>query len=448
VFVQGAENRGVKADTATYIFDLMEKFAGYGFNKSHSAAYALVSYQTAWLKAHYPAAFMAAVLSSDMDKTDKVVVFMEEARQMNLMVALPDVNISDYRFTVDEQGRILYGLGAIKGVGENAIENLLEERRRGGPFADLFDLCRRLDLHKVNRRVLESLIRAGACDALGANRATLMGQLPEALRLAEQNFRNDAVGQNDLFGLPDDAVMTAPRASDPGELADWDEEERLRAEKETLGLYLTGHPIDRFAEELRHFTTGTLADIAAQGERLNAAVSRYDKTAEKKAVIAGLVVGIRTRNANRGGRMAFVTLDDRTARLEIRVFPEVYAKYRPLIVNDRILVVQGALAWDDFSESLRVNAERLLDLDTARDEYAQCLVLHLDAAHFDNGLINHLAATLAPHRPGRCAVWVHYRRPEAGATIAFGQDWRIKPVEGLLRELRTLVGEERVSVLY
>ena len=250
VFSEGARNRGVEEETATYIFDLMEKFAGYGFNKSHSAAYALVSYQTAWLKAHYPAAFMAAVLSSDMDNTDKVVVFIEECRTLKLKVVPPSVNLSEFRFTVDGQGRIVYGLGAIKGVGESAIEVVLEERGRGGSFKDLFDLCRRLDLRKVNRRVMESLIRAGACDELVAagdetagseraavrlGRARLLAQLPEALRLAEQSASAHAAGQNDLFGLPTDVVISAQPRVDTGDVVEWDEEQCLSAESKPLG---------------------------------------------------------------------------------------------------------------------------------------------------------------------------------------------------------------------
>ncbi len=445
LFAEGAAKRGVDADLASHVFDLMEKFSSYGFNKSHSAAYSLVSYQTAWLKAHYPAAFMAAVLSSDMDKTDKVVVFMEECRNMELQVLPPTINTSEYRFTVDDQGRIIYGLGAVKGVGAAAVENMLEERQRNGPFVDLFDLCRRVDLRKVNRRVLESLIRAGAFDGLAANRATLMAQLPEALRLAEQNSRADDAGQVDLFGLP--AVATpVPTAVNIADVPEWDQEQRLKGEKETLGLYLTGHPIERFETELKHIITHRLAELTNDNNGTGS--RRYGNNDNKRVVVAGLVVSIRIRTANRGGRMAFVTLDDRSARLEIRVFPEAYEQCRKLLVSDAILVVQGNLVWDEFAGSLRVNAERVLDLDTARNEYARRLVLSLDTGSFGNGLLDHLAAALAPYRQGKCPVWVDYRGVSARAEIVLGQDWRVQPSEALLRELRGLVGEEKVSMVY
>ena len=357
-FVKGAVERQVEPETASYIFDLIDKFAGYGFNKSHTAAYALVSYQTAWLKAHYPAAFMAAVLSSDMDKTDKVVVFIEECRRMGLKLASPAINVSEYRFTVGETGEIRYGLGAIKGVGEGAIEALTREREQGGPYRDLFDLCQRVDLHKLNRRVLESLIRSGAFDALGANRATLMAQLPEALQLAEQHSRNDAAGQNDMFGLAT-AEKTPARPLHIAKVPEWEEEERLRGEKETLGVYLTGHPIGRVAAELAALHATRLRDLTENGGALR-------RGSDRSVLIAGLVVSVRTRNANRGGRMAFVTLDDDSGRIEVRIFPEVYERYRPLIVEDAILLVHGTLGWDEFNQTTRLTVERVLELGRRR----------------------------------------------------------------------------------
>ncbi|MEJ2593278.1 MAG: DNA polymerase III subunit alpha, partial [Candidatus Thiodiazotropha sp.] len=241
IFRKGAVERGVAEETASYIFDLMEKFAGYGFNKSHSAAYALVSYQTMWLKAHYPAAFMAAVCSADMDNTDKVVPLIDECRRMKLKVEPPQVNLSEYKFTAADEKTVVYGLGAIKGVGESAIESIIEERQANGPYKDIFEFCRRIDLRKANRRVMESLVRAGALDGLGKNRATLMLQLPLALKLAEQHHEMEARGQDDLFGMGDPQPTEASHAQViPDDVEEWEEEQRLQGEKETLGLYLTG----------------------------------------------------------------------------------------------------------------------------------------------------------------------------------------------------------------
>ncbi|HEX6930442.1 MAG TPA: DNA polymerase III subunit alpha, partial [Gammaproteobacteria bacterium] len=248
IFQEGAAKKGVEARTAEYIFDLMEKFAGYGFNKSHSAAYALLSYQTAWLKAHYPAAFMAAVLSSDMDHTDKVVLFIDECQRMKLEILPPDVNESVYAFTVHSDTAIRYGLGAVKGVGRGVVDNVVEIRERDGAFGNLDDFCRRVDPGKLNRRTLEALIRAGALDSLGPNRASLMAHLPTALAAADQASKNIDAGQDDMFGVAAGPAESAPVP----ELPPWSEEERLAGERETLGLFLSGHPIDRFDAELKH----------------------------------------------------------------------------------------------------------------------------------------------------------------------------------------------------
>ncbi len=440
-FVKGAIERRVDAETASYIFDLIDKFAGYGFNRSHSAAYALLSYQTTWLKAHYPAAFMAAVLSSDMDKTDKVVVLIEECRRMGLKLAPPAINTSEYRFTVGATSEIRYGLGAVKGVGEGAIEALVQERRQNGPYLDLFDLCQRVDLRKLNRRVLEALIRCGALDELGANRATLTAQLPDALQLAEQHSRNDAAGQNDMFGLAA-SEKTPARPLHLAKKPEWSQEERLRGEKETLGVYLSGHPIERIAEELTALGVARLSSLTGN----NGSLRRGN---DRSLLMAGLVVSIRTRNANRGGRMAFVTLDDGSGQMEIRIFPEVYERHRSLIVEDAILLAQGALSWDEFNQATRLNVERVLDWDGARAEYARRLLLRLDAAQCTAGALRPLASILAEHRTdGRCAVWIEYTGPQARVELVLGQNWRVKPSEALLKRLRELAGVDRVQLRY
>ena len=459
-FVKGSVDHQVESETASYIFDLMEKFAGYGFNKSHSAAYALVSYQTAWLKAHYPEAFMAAVLSSDMDKTDKVVVFIEECRRMKLGLIPPAINASDYRFTVGGPNQILYGLGAIKGVGEGAIDALLRERAQNGAYRDLFDLCQRVDLRKLNRRVLEALIRSGACDALGANRATLMACLPEALQLAEQHSRNHVAGQNDLFGLATEEAPTPSASHIEGSEAveqdasstghwsgnlqreEWDEEERLRGEKETLGVYLTGHPIQRLEAELAALGVTRLRNL---GEYSGGTTRRNGRT----LLIAGLVVSLRTRPANRGGRIAFVTLDDGGGRTELRLFPEIYEEHRALIVEGAILLVRGSLGWDEFNQTTRLNVEQVLDLDAARAERAQGLRLQLSAHQCAAGILRDVATVLTEYRAGgRCAVWVDYFGSGAWVELAFAADWRVKPCEALLRRLRELIGADRVQLRY
>ncbi|MEJ2630649.1 MAG: DNA polymerase III subunit alpha [Acidihalobacter sp.] len=441
IFMEGAVGRGVNADVATYIFDLMEKFAGYGFNKSHSAAYALLSYQTAWLKAHHPAAFMAAVLSADMDNTDKVVNLIEECRRLDLSVLPPDINRSDYRFTVLDESTILYGLGAIKGVGESAISSMLEERRGNGEFADLDDLCRRMIGQKVNRRVLEAMIRGGALDPLGHNRASLMAHLPEAVQAAEQHRRDADLGQVDLFG----AQPSAELSRQPERLPEWAEDERLRAEKETLGLYLTGHPIDRYTEELRHMVTAPietwLRDDAGDSGR-----GRGERK-ERMVIVAGLVVGLSVRNGS-SGRFAFVTLDDRTGRLDVGVFGEEHQSYADLLVKDSLLVIEAGISVDHFSGRQRVTARRIFSIEQARAQFARDLELTVSNEGSLNGFIGELEHILKPFRQGGCRINIRYRNRWAQARLALGDNWRVRPSDELLHRLQMLAGGDNVRLRY
>ncbi len=446
IFMEGALARGVEAATATYIFDLMDKFAGYGFNRSHSAAYALVSYQTLWLKAHHPAAFMAAVLSADMDNTDKVVTLIEECRAMRLELEPPAINRSAYRFTVSGERAIVYGMGAIKGVGEAAIDSILAVRRRDGVFRDLWDFCCRVDLHRVNRRVLEALVRAGALDELGPNRATLMAQLPLALRAAEQHQATRAAGQADLFAAPEPSAVPAP---DPqlvgGTREEWEDEQRLQGEKETLGLYLTGHPIDRYDAELNAMPVTRIAKLLETDRESG-------RRERQKRSLAGLVVAVRHGKTQRG-RMASVLLDDRTGRLEFTVFSELYEQVRHLLVPDQILSVAGSLSFDEYRSAWSLRAETVRTLDQLRESTADRLELTLDLsdpAAYSEGAsrIASLQETLAAFHGSGLAVRLRYYRPGALGELAFGCNWRVQPTEVLLKRLRQLLGSTGVRVAY
>ena len=443
VFEEGAKAKGVNPALAIKIFDLVEKFAGYGFNKSHSAAYALVSYQTAWLKTHHTAWFMAAVLSSDMDNTDKVVTFIDECAALGLTVSPPDVNASEYAFSARDAGRIRYGLGAIKGVGAAAIEGLLAERRESGPFVDLYDLCRRVDLRKANKRVLESLIRAGALDALGANRATLLANLPTALQAAEQHLQSRDAGQHDLFGLGD-AVTPPPAALVEHEA--WDDAERLAHEKETLGLYLTGHPVEPYLDELARFTSGRLGSLEPPvgGGRPGNGRGR-----EQPVTVAGLVVGLRTIKTQRGGRISILTLDDRSGRIEVKAFDDVTQRHRELIAKDRLLVICGGLSQDDYSGEAQVRAEEVLSLEQARERHAQALLVRLESGDWSSGdPIGGLREQLEPFCDGGCPVLLEYAGLQGAARLALGEGWRVRPADELLKRLRRTFGRERVDLVY
>jgi DNA polymerase-3 subunit alpha len=440
VFIAGAVERGVPEPRARYIFDLMEKFAGYGFNKSHSAAYALLSYQTAWLKAHHPAAFMAAVLSSDMDRTDKVVTLIDECVSLGLTVEPPDVNASVFAFAVSGERTIRYGLGAVKGVGQSAVEAIIAERAAQGRFASLDDLCRRLDLNRVNKRVLEALIRSGSLDSLDVNRNMLMTRLPAAMQLGEQDTRAKSSGQDDLFGL-----APAPRTEELVEtsaLPEWPEAVRLAGERDTLGLYLTGHPITQYENELKLLTHGRIADLAS-GRPMASGENGRAWQPGRVVTVAGLVMDIRKR-ANR----TTLILDDRSGRLEVMLYEEVLQQYRDIIAKDAILLVEGQLRFDDFIEGWRVNARRLMSIEQAREQNARRIVLEWPANGAGTDLMARLAEILAPFRGGACSIAIRYRATGASGVLTLGEEWCVRAAPELVEQLAQLAGKDAVRVLY
>lgn len=428
LFSKGAVEHGVDLETATHIFDLMEKFAGYGFNKSHSASYALIAYQTAWLKAHYPAAYMAAVLSADMDNTDKVVHFIEECQALKLHVAPPNVNESDYTFKVIDASHLTYGLGAIKGAGQAAIEAIVEERKKNGLFKDLFDFCCRVDLRKLNRRLLEALVKAGAFDAIGPHRASIMASIDRALQNAEQSLRDKTMGQHDLLGAAH--AQTASLSYVYASM--WSEQERLFGEKETLGLYLSGHPIHRFLNELKHFTTGRIIELKPG--------------AQASVTAAGIIISVRTIITKRGDKMAVVTLDDASTTIDVLCFAESYLKFREYLIKDRLVIVEGEVSYDEFNGRNRLLCRDLYTLEDARERHARLLKISLSAEKSD--LIPELANLLTKHRGGTCRVAIDYMRTDAKANLSLGDDWRIRPTDTLITELRSIISEGNVEVVY
>jgi DNA polymerase-3 subunit alpha len=432
VFVSGAVARGVREGQATHIFDLMEKFAGYGFNKSHSAAYALLSYQTAWLKAHYPAAFMAAVLSSDMDKTDKVVTLIDECASMGLRVLPPDVNESVYAFRVAGPASIRYGLGAIKGVGESAVQAIIEERAANTRYLSLPDLCRRIDLQRVNRRVFEALIRSGSLDGIGPNRATLTAELDRAMHLGEQNSRAVSVGQVDLFGL---------NAAEDCVVAEWSEAQRLAGERETLGLFLSGHPITPYEPDLKFLTSARLVDVGGPKPAVSSGERGW--TQGKPVTVAGLVLEIR-RRPNR----VTLILDDRTARLEVSLYEETFQQYRDIIVKDAILIVDGILRFDDFIEAWRLQAKTLMDVDRARERFARRLWLRWPERFDGPQGMNRFEEILKPYLKGPCGVSVVVNREKYSGRLNLADAWSIRASRELLDKLSELVGRDGWYLVY
>jgi len=422
-FRDGAVDNGVDAELSMKIFDLVEKFAGYGFNKSHSAAYALVSYQTLWMKAHYTAEFMAAVMSADMDNTDKIVTLVDECENLKLKLIPPDVNSGLYKFTVNPEGHIVYGIGAIKGVGEGPIEAIIEAREQGGPFHDLFDFCHRVDLKRLNKRVIEKLILSGAMDKLGPHRAAMMASLEEAMKGADQQAKAQAMGQDDLFG------SLAPEPENSAKafkvVPPWPDEIWLDGERETLGLFLTGHPINRYLSEIHHYCTARLVDFTP---------TRRDQTVHA----CGLVVNVRVLINKKGRRWALVQLDDKSARLDVRFFPEQFENFEQLLQKDKVLVVSGQVSFDDFSGGLTMTGREVVEITQAREKCLKYIFVSMDSTRMTAEQMQQLRQVLHEHKAGTVPVRLRYQRAEGAVSLMLGSDWWVTPTDSLLHRLKQL----------
>ena len=429
VFEEGAKEKGVDPTLAMKIFDLVEKFAGYGFNKSHSAAYALVSYQTAWLKRHFPAEFMAAVMSSEIDNTDKLLSLRDECKRMGLTVKAPNILEGKHHFSVNREGQIIYGLGGIKGLGEGPIGDLLEARGESA-FIDLFDMCGRTDPRKVNRRALEALIKSGALDQLGAERSVLMSALDDALRAAEQSAANEAAGMGDLFGEVVPSAGNGDPYKDHRRARSWTLRDILAGEKESLGSFLSGHPMDEFQQEVRKFSPRSIREL----------------TAGTKQWVAGLIVDVRLVKTQRG-TMAVLQLDDGTGQIEATAYSEVYEQNRDLLVKDQIVLADGRLQMDDFRGQLSLRAKSFTTLEAARSSRVRELKLGLNSEAIERGVSAELKRAFSAHA-GDCPIVVEYKQSAGSAMVRFGDRYRIKPTDTLLDQLKELVGHDAVELVY
>ena len=432
IFAAGAKNKGYNTELATKLFDLMAMFAEYGFNKSHTAAYAVVTYQTAWLKALYPAEFIAATLSSDMDDTDKVQLFVADAKINRVEILPPDINSSGHRFEPVDNARggrsIRYGLGAIKGSGESAVLNILKTRGEA-PFEDLFDFCARVDRKMVNRRAIEALVRAGAFDSLEPDRARLLANVGKAIDAADAAAAS--IGQESLFGGSD---MQVAAPIDWLSAPPWNERKRLQEEKAALGFFLSGHLFHGFESEVRQFARTALADLKPAGQPL---------------WVAGIVASQRTLMTRRG-KMSAVMLDDGSAAVEISIFNEVFERYRAIIREDELLVMQVTVRNDEYSGGQRVAADRILDLVAARQEFGKRLLIRLnglaDGSRLRNAIQPYLlAGTIETHA---LPVRVEYGNDEGRCSIELGAGWRVRPHDDLIAAVRAGLHPQDVVVEY
>lgn len=432
IFVNGAVKKGIKRDTATHIFDLIEKFAGYGFNKSHSAAYAYVSYQTAWLKAHYPAAFMAAALSSDMDNTNKIVTFVADSVMQQVNIELPDINTSRLRFSVAADNSIRYGLGAIKGVGEAALHAIISEREAKGVFADLFEFCRRVDMRKVNKRVIEALIYSGAMDKIGSNRATLIVALSKAMQSAEQQAHNHSFGQHDLFS----EMLTAGHSQHDDVYAEvrvkpMSVQEKLLREKSVLGFFLSGHPMNDFSADFKKMKIRKISDLLP---------TKRNET----RTFAGIIVVKRRLKTKRGDIMLIVNIDDGERQIDVTIFSEQAMQYQKILDIDRIIVVEAEISHDTFNGNLRAVAKKITTIDEIRSQSIRAVCLTLSGQRVDECLWQQMHDIMVRYK-GECPIELIYRNESAQAKVRLGDEWKILPVEQCMSALSELCDSANVE---
>ncbi|MGZ3182204.1 MAG: DNA polymerase III subunit alpha [Telluria sp.] len=434
IFREGAAKGGLTTEKADEIFDLMEKFAGYGFNKSHAAAYALLSYHTAYLKVHHTAAFMAANMSLAMEDTDKIKILVEDSIDVcNLSILPPDVNESQFRFVPEgpppsvsgkRVDKIRYGLGGVKGCGQGAIEAIIAARTEGGKFKDLFDFCKRVDRKQINRRTIESLIRAGAMDCFGVDRAILLASVAFAIECADQAAAS--ANQVSLFG-GDDSDLVAP--PDYVKATPWTDKEKLSEEKVALGFYLSGHMFDAYAGEVRRFVRGKLGDLEPSRE---------------PRMLGGVITGVRPQMTQRG-KILIVTLDDKSAVVEVTIYSELFEQHKNIFKEDDFLAVVGKVSEDRFNGGLRITAEKVFDLTSARVHYGQRFGMFLPAPV----AAAKLAEVLQPHRSqAGMPLAVRYMPQGCDATIQLGDEWRVAPSDALKLALEQVLGAQDVAVEY
>ena len=439
IFEKGAKNQGVDPNLAIKIFDLVEKFAGYGFNKSHSAAYALLAYQTAYLKAHYLPEFMAAVLSADMQNTDKVVRLVQECNYRKVKLLSPDVNYSFFSFTVSAEEKVVYGLGAIKGLGEGPVESIISARKKGGDFVDLFDFCSRVDGKKINKRTLDALIRSGAMDSIGPSgeigfkRAVMLASMSEAVKTAEQHARNTVSGMTDLFGSEIDDPSPVSSYKKFNHISSETPKERLSGERDTLGLYLSGHPVDEYSEELACYIRRRIFEL---------------KPEKSTQTVAGLVVGVRMIRTRSGDSMAIVSLDDKSAQIDVAVFSDTFKEAREKIIKDEFLVIEGQITADNYTDGLKMRADHIHTLYEARLKNLKSIVISMNKEDLHESSIDEVSKIMLDYCDGRCPVRISYNNKNAHCEIALGEKWLVSPKDELLLKLREIVGSNMVSLRF
>jgi DNA polymerase-3 subunit alpha len=436
-FIDGAKSRGLSNERAVEIFDLIVAFGGYGFNKSHSTAYALIAYQTAYLKAHYPTEFMAALMSSEMDDTDSLVEHIEDCRRIGLEVGAPDVNRSNVEFAVEGNG-LRYALAAIKGIGPRAVETIVEARLAGGPFRSIFDFCERVDPARVNKGCLESLIKAGAFDSVSARRAQLAAVLPKAMQGGSLRHEDRRRGQMNMFGTAESEAESATATEALPDLPEWPDAEKLAYEKDVLGFYISGHPLSRHERELKTFSSHSTADLKALKD-------------EQEVVVGGMITGVKwgaTKKPSRKGnsRMARFVLEDFSGNVPCVMFPDDVAVQSEMIADDHICLVQAKV--DHSREQVGLIIQKIVPVERAAEHFSRTMIVRLDATTHDRQHLERLHAALSKSAgTGPTAVQLEVRTA-SGYRVLLKTDakLRVRPTRELAEAVEAAVGANAIRL--
>tara|TARA_B100001059_G_scaffold129327_1_gene129221 strand:+ start:1343 stop:4786 length:3444 start_codon:yes stop_codon:yes gene_type:complete len=434
IFVTGSLKNNVEKKQAEYIFDLMEKFAGYGFNKSHSVAYALIAYQTAYLKTHFKEPFIAAVLSSDMDNTDKVVKFVKECEYMNITLESPNINKSNYSFSVGKNNEVIYGLGAIKGVGKSIIEVILEERGLNGEFKSLDDILKRCENSKINKRVLEALIKSGAFDVFGLPRSMLMDIYPESMKMADQNSKNIKHGQTDIFGFSDETI----EKKNIVHKEEWSTIKKLSYERDVLGFYLSGHPITEYQNELKNIISNDLKSIKNNFKNKSSKSNVYK--------IAGVINSLRVRTTSTKDKIAQINLGDDKDNIDVIANNNLLDSS---INRDEVVIIEGTLRLDDYTNRLNFRARSINSIENARKNFATGIKIKVVNEQDLSVLIGKLEKLFKnKDNKGNCLVRIDYLSANVTKSMILDESYKILPTSDIINELKTLDCVEDLDLIY
>ncbi|HID57556.1 TPA: DNA polymerase III subunit alpha, partial [Candidatus Poribacteria bacterium] len=439
-FIKGAEGKGIPAEIAAQVFDSIVPFAGYAFNKAHTTAYAILSYQMAYLKAHYPEEFMATLMTSEAGDAAKIVNYINECRKLGIEVLPPDINESDVGFTVVGDGKIRFGLSAVKNVSDNAIKAIVEERKNG-PFKSLFDFCQRLDLKIVNRKTIESLIKCGSFDSLGGHRAQYMATLEKAVKSAQKRQRDKQIGQMTMF---DFAPKLAAEEERLEEAQPWDEETKLAYEREMLGFYLSKHPLSIYEDVIEDYTNATT-------------MSLNEVSNGTEVFIAGMISAVRTTTTKKGDMMAFLTLEDLEGVADVVVFPDTYSSCSEHLMEGKLIWLRGTVkparsngretAEEEEEEEeiikKQIQASEIHPLAEVREKLTTAVEIFIPPAKLHRRILDQLKEICANNR-GECMLFLKLNREEIGEVVIAAKKYRVSPNEAFLKRVERLLGKGSV----